>query len=338
MLQRDQVGLLIEQYQARQINRRQFLQRSVAGGMEGAPSVSTQELRLHLDEDIENLDPAINPGHTDTTVAANIFEGLVTYRPDKFEVVNELAEEFTPSQDGLRYEFKLKEGIPFHGGYGELTAEDVKFSYERIAGLTTPKLDSPYQSDWAALQVVETRGKYDGTIVLKEPFAPLMTTTLPEQAGQIVSKKAAEERHRPLPGQRGLRGDREDDPGLQLDRDERRAREPQGQERAAGHHPRHRRELHPRGRLRRPLDPRDGDHSAWDADRLLGGRSRLRTRCRDGEGLPGSGWCRRANNRDDRFLRRARHVDGRRDRPGQLERDRPRHRGGRSGGRRLRFG
>ena len=216
MLQRDQVGLLIEQYQASQINRRQFLQRSVAlgmslgaagallaacggddggaGGTEGAPSVSTQELRLHLDEDIENLDPAINPGHTDTTVAANIFEGLVTYRPDKFEVVNELAEEFSPSQDGLRYEFKLKEGIRFHGGYGELTAEDVKFSYERIAGLTTPKLDSPYQSDWAALQVVETRGKYDGTIVLKEPFAPLMTTTLPEQAGQIVSKKAAEER------------------------------------------------------------------------------------------------------------------------------------------------
>jgi peptide/nickel transport system substrate-binding protein len=216
MLQGDQVEHLVEQYQARQINRLEFLQRSVALGMslgaagtllaacggdddgavgtDGAPSVSTRQLRVHLDEDIENLDPAINPGHTDTTVATNIFENLVTYGPDDFDVVNELAESFEPSEDGLRYDFKLKEGIQFHGGYGELTAEDVKFSYERIAGLTRPKLDSPYQADWAALEVVEVKDKYSGTIVLKEPFAPLMTTTMPVQAGQIVSKKAVEER------------------------------------------------------------------------------------------------------------------------------------------------
>ena len=140
MLQRDQLGLLVEQYQARQINRLEFLQRSVAlgmslgaagtllaacggdddgaGGTDGAPSVSTRQLRVHLDEDIENLDPAINPGHTDTTVATNIFENLITYGPDDFDVVNELAESFEASEDGLRYDFKLKEGIQFQGGYG----------------------------------------------------------------------------------------------------------------------------------------------------------------------------------------------------------------------------
>ena len=213
---RDQVGVLVEEYAARKINRRQFLQRAVGLGMSvsaagtllaacggddegggetaGAPSVSTGQLRIHLDEDIENLDPAINPGHTDTAVSSNIFENLVVYEPDSFEVVNELAETFESSGDGLRHDFKLKEGIQFHGGYGELTAEDVKFSYERIAGLTKPKLESPYQSDWAALKTVEVKDQYSGTIVLKEPFAPLTTTTLPVQAGQIVSKKAVEER------------------------------------------------------------------------------------------------------------------------------------------------
>ena len=32
-------------------------------------------------------------------------------------------------------DFTLKQGIHFHGEYGEVTAEDVKFSYERAAGL-----------------------------------------------------------------------------------------------------------------------------------------------------------------------------------------------------------
>ena len=70
------------------------------------------------------------------------------YAPGTWDLVNQLAETFEPSADGLQFAFKLKEGIQFHGGYGEVTAEDVKFSYERIAGLTTPPLDpeSPYMA------------------------------------------------------------------------------------------------------------------------------------------------------------------------------------------------
>jgi len=125
-----------------------------ACGKEGATKadISTKLLRLHLDADISNLDPAFNAGHTNTTVRANIFQHLVTYRPDKFELVNELAEKFEPSSDGLRIDFTLKKGIQFHGGYGELTADDVKFSFERIAGLTTPPIKSSYKSDWGPLR------------------------------------------------------------------------------------------------------------------------------------------------------------------------------------------
>jgi peptide/nickel transport system substrate-binding protein len=59
--------------------------------------------------------------------------------------------------------------------------------------LTTPKLESPYQADWANLKEVEVTGKYTGTIILSEPFVPLMTSTLPIQSGLVVSKKAVEE-------------------------------------------------------------------------------------------------------------------------------------------------
>jgi peptide/nickel transport system substrate-binding protein len=150
-------------------------------------------LRIHLLNDIINMDNAFYPAGADELASQGIYEGLITYKPGTWEVVNILAETFEPSADGLQFDFKLKEGIQFHGGYGELTAEDVKYSYERIAGLTKPKLDSPYQGDWAALQEVKVNDKYSGTIILKEPFSALMTTTLPVFSGVIHSKKAIEE-------------------------------------------------------------------------------------------------------------------------------------------------
>jgi peptide/nickel transport system substrate-binding protein len=151
-------------------------------------------LKIRLLNDIINMDPPFIPASADETSAFGVFEGLVTYKPGTWEVVNQLAETFEPSADGLQFAFKLKEGIQFHGGYGELTADDVKFSFERTAGLTKPKIDSPYKGDWSALQEVKVDGPYEGTIILKEPFAPLMATTLPVFSGWVVSKKAVEER------------------------------------------------------------------------------------------------------------------------------------------------
>jgi len=44
-----------------------------------------------------------------------------------------LAESWTVSKDGLVYEFVLRKGVRFHNG-DALTAEDVKFSFERYKG------------------------------------------------------------------------------------------------------------------------------------------------------------------------------------------------------------
>ena len=44
-----------------------------------------------------------------------------------------LAESWTVSPDGLVYEFVLRSGVVFHNG-DPLTAEDVKFSFERYRG------------------------------------------------------------------------------------------------------------------------------------------------------------------------------------------------------------
>jgi len=57
--------------------------------------------------------------------------------------------------------FQAARGVLFHGGYGEMTADDVKYSFERIAGLTDPKEVHSYQSDWGALESVKVDGKYE---------------------------------------------------------------------------------------------------------------------------------------------------------------------------------
>ena len=89
---------------------------SATGAASAVPSASGQaavpaKLTLRLTADIANLDPAFYPSSVDESVYTGIYEGLVAWKPGTFEVVNQLAETFEPSADGLSYEFKLKEGI-----------------------------------------------------------------------------------------------------------------------------------------------------------------------------------------------------------------------------------
>lgn len=152
-------------------------------------SAQSKVLRVRVRVDLTNADPAFHPAGPDTLVAQTVGEGLVSFKPGTWELTNVLAETIEPSVDGLQITFKLKEGVQFHENYGELTAEDVEFSYERFLD---PKLDAPYKGDWETLDEVEVTGKYTGIIKLKKAFAPLWTSTLPDTGGIIVSKKAVE--------------------------------------------------------------------------------------------------------------------------------------------------
>ncbi|MBD3414905.1 MAG: hypothetical protein GF421_10800 [Candidatus Aminicenantes bacterium] len=72
-------------------------------------------------------------------VSEQLYDGLV--RLDKnFNIVPSLAEYWEISQDGKNYTFYLRKGIHFHHGK-ELTAADVKYSFERILNKDN---NSPY--------------------------------------------------------------------------------------------------------------------------------------------------------------------------------------------------
>ena len=159
-----------------------------AAASHGLTSGATTGTLRYRGSAMGNLDPA-DWGNVDDFVAGMaIFEGLIGYQANtKWKRENRTAVSLEPSKDGLRYKFVLKQGIQFHGGYGELTAEDVKFTYERLA-----HEPHAYSFEFAALDRVKLDGKYSGTIILKRPYIPFMATALPWIPGHIVSKAAVE--------------------------------------------------------------------------------------------------------------------------------------------------
>ena len=142
-------------------------------------------------DDLIDADPAFSSSGMDNYVQQAVFEGLQTYVPNGTSAVeNRLAESFSVSASGLEVHFRLKQGVMFHKGFGECTAQDVKFSFERIAGILKPNLNSPYSGNWLTLKEVQVLNKYEGVIVLSKPYAPLLDLTIPYISGMIVSEKA----------------------------------------------------------------------------------------------------------------------------------------------------
>lgn len=139
--------------------------------------------------DWQSLDPAKYLWMTDENICRVVYNHLVRYKTGrKWELENEAAKSIR-QVDPTHIEFELHSGIMFTHGYGEMTAEDVKYSFERIID---PAVDSPNKGDWDLLDKVEVTGKYTGTIVLKAPFQPVWWTTLPHASGNIISMKATE--------------------------------------------------------------------------------------------------------------------------------------------------
>src|SRR5438876_6295699 len=97
-----------------------------------------------------------------------------------------LAESWSTSPDGLTYEFVLRKGARFHNGE-PVTAEDVKFSFERYRGISAKALKDRV----AAVDVLDA-----GYIRfrLRQPWPDFMTFygTPATGAGWIVPKKYVE--------------------------------------------------------------------------------------------------------------------------------------------------
>ena len=160
------------------------------GGIRRARA-ARERLVIRQERDIQNLDPAFRIGVVEGNVMRAVYQRLVSFKPGSLDYVPDAAAEIKQPNDKL-IEFTLKPGLAFTGGYGEVTAEDVKFSFERFNSATKDGKKSAYASDWGALEAVEVTGKLSGRIHLKRPAPALWRVTLCDGSGAIVSRKAFE--------------------------------------------------------------------------------------------------------------------------------------------------
>ncbi|GGD44001.1 ABC transporter substrate-binding protein [Aureimonas glaciei] len=180
-------------------NRRSFLAATSAFGLVGAidlrlPARAADAARLttRVDKDYTIFDPAFRVSPGDGNVARSVFHRLMAQKPNSAELELDAAAELTQVSPTL-IEFTLKPGLMFTDGYGEMTAEDVKFSFERFSIAAPEGQESTYKGDWAGLEEVEVTGKYTGKIKLSKPNAGLMAIAIADVSGCIVSKKAVTE-------------------------------------------------------------------------------------------------------------------------------------------------
>jgi len=147
---------------------------------------------VRVERDLANLDPANRTGPIDVNILNACMQGLIAFKPGSTEWQLDAAEEMKQVSD-TEIDFKLRSNLAFAGDYGPLTAEDVKFSFERFTKADASGKKVDYASDWAALDHVEVTGPLTGKIILKNPAPALWIITLADGSGRIISKKALEQ-------------------------------------------------------------------------------------------------------------------------------------------------
>lgn len=128
--------------------------------------------------DAQKLDPAdIDDGESVNTLT-QICEGLVRFKSGTLEIEPWLAESYSISDDGLKYRFKIREGVYFHDGT-PLDAEAAAFSFQRQLDPSHPAhLPEAAFSYWSYLYQdvasVEAIGSMDLEIRLSQPNASML--------------------------------------------------------------------------------------------------------------------------------------------------------------------
>lgn len=99
-------------------------------------------------------------------LAAHIYESLFTFN-ETYEVIPQVADTWETSEDKCQWIIHLRTGIKFHNGE-ELTAEDVKASFDRFLAMSARKSELNYVSS------VEATDRYVVVITTETPVATLL--------------------------------------------------------------------------------------------------------------------------------------------------------------------
>ncbi len=178
------------------ISRRRFIQAAAFASTAGftgiypglSYSANKTNLTVRFDRDADSLDPGFYVGgHPNNDINWCCMPALAHYGPpggNSTWIPSPFVERIE-QVDSTHIEFTLKQGLMWSNGFGELTTDDVAFSYDRMK-------TSEWKGDYSAFDRVDVKDRYNGTIVLNQPFSPFMNTTLASGTGVIICKAATE--------------------------------------------------------------------------------------------------------------------------------------------------
>jgi len=134
-------------------------------------------------ETTQNLDIHQTGTASTLRILENVHSALFTV-DENLRIVPALAERYEQSADGLTYTFKLRAGVTFHDG-SPMTAQDVKYSFERVKDPATGAVSFEVFSDVAAIEAPD-----DLTVVIRmaRPYAPFPSRLAENSAGAIIPK------------------------------------------------------------------------------------------------------------------------------------------------------
>ncbi|MFQ5342926.1 MAG: ABC transporter substrate-binding protein [Anaerolineae bacterium] len=154
------------------------------------PTPEPQVLRFGLPADPVRLDPAVSLDDASVLVSAQLYDTLVRFVPGTTRIEPALATEWAVSQDGLTWDFALREGVTFHDG-APLTAQAVVWNFQRWMDPNHPAHHGDFRfwegmfggfqdeqgAEGASQSLVASVGAPDEQtfrLVLNKPFAPLL--------------------------------------------------------------------------------------------------------------------------------------------------------------------
>jgi peptide/nickel transport system substrate-binding protein len=155
------------------------------GGPAAAAPDGQMTWAVHVTLAARWLDPAETEGITPFMTLYAVHDALLKPMPQGMTTPS-LAESWSASPDGLTYEFVLRNNVRFHNGE-PVTAQDVKFSFERYRGFAAKLLKQKVKE----VQVADARRV---RFVLKEPWPDFITFygTTATGAGWVVPRKYVE--------------------------------------------------------------------------------------------------------------------------------------------------
>jgi peptide/nickel transport system substrate-binding protein len=162
-----------------------------------AQDIKNPGLLVHAaDDEPTSLDPAqVEPGEGGETVILQVYDRLLDIGPDSPDLIPSLALEVPTvengliSDDGLTYTFNLRQGVTFHDGTA-LTADDVKYSWDRALEMDLPEGNSGVLADYLAGTAVVDDYTFQAT--LNEPSASFLNSAVIAMVASIVSQDAVE--------------------------------------------------------------------------------------------------------------------------------------------------